>query len=39
MFDLPLEQEFGFGYVFKESNNGNTYVISPVELPHLEELE
>jgi hypothetical protein len=37
VFWVPGDTEFDFGFVFKQDNNGNTYVISPVELPHLED--
>lgn len=35
VFWVPAESEFGFGFVIKQSNNGITYVVSPVDLPHL----
>jgi hypothetical protein len=35
VFWVPDEGEFHFGFVFKQDNNGTTYVVSPVELPHL----
>ena len=27
---------FCFGFVFKQDNNGSTFVVSPVPLPHLQ---
>lgn len=35
VFWVPAESEFTYGFVFKQDNNGTTYVVSPVELPHL----
>ncbi len=34
---LPFadEDRFGFGFIAKDSNNGTTYVVSPVPMPHL----
>lgn len=37
VFWVPGDTEFDFGFVFKQDNNGTTYVVSPVELPHLDE--
>lgn len=37
VFWVPAEQEFEFGFVLKQDNNGTTFVVSPVELPHLAE--
>jgi hypothetical protein len=31
----PDEADFRAGFVFKQDNNGTTFVVSPVELPHL----
>lgn len=35
---IPEKERGGFrpGFVFKQDNNGSTFVISPVELPHLQ---
>lgn len=33
---LPAEGEFQPGFVLKQDNNGNTYVVSPAPLPYLE---
>lgn len=30
---------FDFGFVIKQDNNGSTFVISPVELPHLRTMD
>ncbi|MBV4413324.1 hypothetical protein J0B02_10910 [Enterobacteriaceae bacterium YMB-R22] len=35
---FPYEGCFHCGFVFKQENNGNTYVISPIELPHLKPI-
>lgn len=32
---IPDEGDFHWGFVFKQDNNGSTFVVSPVELPHL----
>jgi hypothetical protein len=37
VFWVPDDTEFSFGFVIKQDNNGTTYVVSPVELPHLED--
>jgi hypothetical protein len=36
---LPNESEFKHGFVLKQDNNGETYVVSPVELPWLEDVD
>lgn len=37
VFWLPhSDNYFAFGFVFKQDNNGTTFVVSPVDLPHLE---
>lgn len=33
---IPNDTEFNYGFVFKQDNNGTTYVVSPVEMPWLE---
>lgn len=35
VFWLPSDSEFDYGFVIKQDNNGTTFVMSPVELPHL----
>ncbi|MGQ4879209.1 hypothetical protein ACOJCM_11655 [Billgrantia sp. LNSP4103-1] len=35
VFWLPGDVEFRYGFVFKQDNNGTTYVVSPQELPAL----
>lgn len=35
VFMIPDETDFHFGFVIKQDNNGTTYVVSPVDLPHL----
>ena len=37
VFWLPNDTEFHFGFVFKQDNNGTTFVVSPVLLQHLAE--
>ncbi|KVK90320.1 MULTISPECIES: hypothetical protein [Burkholderia] len=35
VFWVPTEDDFCFGFAFKQDNNGTTFVLSPCELPHL----
>lgn len=35
VFWLPGDTEFVYGFVIKQDNNGTTYIVSPIELPHL----
>jgi hypothetical protein len=35
VFWVPGENEFIYGFVIKHDNNGDTFVVSPVELPWL----
>lgn len=35
VFWLPGDSDFDFGFVIKQDNNGTTFVMSPVPLPHL----
>ena len=35
---LPVKGTFNFGFVMKQDNNGKTFVVSPVPLPHLDAL-
>jgi len=37
VFAIPGDVETRIGFVWKQDNNGQTFVISPVELPHLKE--
>lgn len=39
VFWIPGETGFMFAFAFKQDNNGSTFVISPVMLPWLEELD
>ena len=39
VFQIPVEGSFTYGFAWKQDNNGSTFVISPVELPHLKQLE
>ena len=38
VFMVPAENEFLYGFAWKQDNNGTTYVVSPVKLPHLDDL-
>jgi hypothetical protein len=38
VFWLPSEVNFVYGFVFKQDNNGTTFVVSPQVLPAMEEL-
>lgn len=38
VFYLPSEGEFVYGFAFKHDNNGDTFVISPIELPWLDQI-
>jgi len=33
VFWIPYADGFRFGFVFKQDNNGTTFVLSPVEMP------
>lgn len=35
VFWVPCDTEFRPGFVFKQDDNGTTYVVSPTPLPHL----
>ena len=37
VFYVPFEDEFHYGFALKESDNGTTYIASPIPFPHLEE--
>ena len=37
VFMIPQDVDFLFGFVFKQENNGTTFVVSPVALHHLDE--
>ncbi len=37
VFWLPDDTEFSYGFVIKHDNNGDTFVVSPRKLAHLEE--
>lgn len=37
VFWLPAENEFQYAFVWKQGNNGTTFVVSPFELPHLNQ--
>lgn len=39
VFMLPTENEFTYGFAWKQENNGTTYIVSPVAFPHLKEHE
>ena len=38
VFWLPAETGFDHGFVFKQDNNGTTFVVSPQDLPTLAKL-
>jgi hypothetical protein len=38
VFFIPNEVDVSYGLVWKQDNNGATFVISPVPMPHLQEL-
>ena len=38
VFFLPAETDFKYAFVWKQDNNGTTFVVSPFELPWLREL-
>lgn len=38
VFWLPSEMDFVCAFVFKQDNNGTTFVVSPVPLPWLDSL-
>jgi hypothetical protein len=38
VFWLPSEGHFDYGFVFKQHNNGDTFVVSPHSLPWLARL-
>lgn len=38
VFWLPSEGDFNYGFVFKQDNNGDTYVVPPHALPWLARL-
>lgn len=38
VFFLPDENEFAYAFVWKQDNNGTTFVVSPRPLPWLREL-
>ncbi|MFT3756458.1 MAG: hypothetical protein QM769_11040 [Pseudoxanthomonas sp.] len=37
VFWLPSEGELAYGFVFKQENDGTTFVVSPYSLPWLDE--
>ena len=37
VFYVPFEDEFRYGFALKESDNGTTYIASPIPFPHYEE--
>lgn len=39
VFWVPVEDKFECGFVIKQNNNGTTYVVSPIELPHYARLK
>lgn len=39
VFWVPSETNFAYGFVIKHDNNGDTFVMSPVPLPHLDRIK
>jgi hypothetical protein len=37
VFAIPFDSGFQVGFVFKQDNNGTTFVVSPMELSYLSE--
>jgi hypothetical protein len=37
-FCVPGDTQTDIGYMIKQDNNGDTFIASPVELPHLDDL-
>lgn len=35
VFPIPSDTSFTYGFAWKHDNNGDTFIISPVPLPHL----
>lgn len=38
IFWLPDETGFSYGFVFKQDNNGTTFIVSPKRLPWIERI-
>lgn len=38
VFWVPIDDAFTWGFVFKQGNNGSTFVISPIPMPHLTKI-
>lgn len=38
VFWLPDDSEFSYGFVIKHDNNGETFIVSPRELPWAQNL-
>lgn len=36
VFWVPMSTTFEYGFAFKQDNNGDTFVLSPVAMPWLE---
>jgi len=36
VFTIPCENQTEIGFICKQSNNGSTFVLSPIELLHLD---
>ena len=39
VFFLPIDSEFSYGFVWKQDNNGSTFVVSPHELIWLKDYQ
>lgn len=38
VFVIPGDLEMRYGFIWKQHNNGSTFVLSPAPLPYLEDL-
>jgi len=38
VFTLPMELSFAYGFVWKQDNNGNCFVVSPYPMPWLKDI-
>lgn len=36
VFFVPTETEMSYGFVWKQDNNGTTFIASPIPMPHLD---
>ncbi len=38
VFSIPGDGETDIGFIWKQNNNGTTFVVSPIPLPYLNEI-